>query len=318
MDGSANEFISIEGLGLKIEEGTFSGNVQVGITGAVEPATLAPMVEGYQRLKTFAVDFGGKTPLKPFKLSIPVPPGVTAESQVFIAKEVELLGEKKLMILDSTSIKNGRIETNSPPWPGCTAEGIYTMMLNQSLQLAFITGLTGAPGCAASAMDMTFIVGQDRRFIMPVPINRDFTLTIKDTDTGETLYEKQMPGPTSIGQAFDFGKVSDDEEPAWIKDSTGVATLSFAVGAQKVESRGITITPNNASNSAEIESILIEGKEGTTVISGENDLPGKVRLFKLKKVEVEGNKPENKYVPVDSDIAVDIDGSFSGSVDARK
>ncbi|MCP4119517.1 MAG: Ig-like domain-containing protein, partial [Desulfobacteraceae bacterium] len=224
------------------------------------------------------------------------------------------MGEKKLMILDSTSIKNGRIETNSPPWPGCTAEGIYTMMLNQSLQLAFITGLTGAPGCAASAMDMTFIVGQDRRFIMPVPINRDFTLTIKDTDTGETLYKKTMPGPTSIGQAFSFGTVSDDKEPAWIKHAAGVAALSFEVGALEVVSGGITITPHFNSSNGEIDYITVAGEAETAVITGDNDLPGRVRIFKLSTLE----SAKKEYFQVDYQMEVNKNGSFSGTAPANK
>jgi len=277
----------------------------VGLYEETNTDLLAPMPEGFQRLKSLHVDFSGQRPLKPFKLSIPQPAGVPSDAQVFIAREVNVFGQKKLMVVDTTAINDGRIQASSPPWPGCTAAGIYTMILNQSLQLGFISGTVGAPGLAVHAMDLVFIT-TSTDFIMPVRIGQNITITVSDMDTGDTLYEKVMPGPTVMGQVYSFGKVSNDKEPPLLLRSTGIESLTFDVTAIEVKSKGITIKPIPNALTGKVESIAIFGDGVATVDSG------RIRVYKLINntfqeqsplitVDENGDFQETTYNAVNSD-----------------
>ncbi|MCU0285135.1 MAG: hypothetical protein MUF15_01935 [Acidobacteria bacterium] len=57
LDSRAAQFISAEGLGIKIEDGTFSEPVMVGLYKETDAQVLAPMAEGFQRLSALRVDF---------------------------------------------------------------------------------------------------------------------------------------------------------------------------------------------------------------------------------------------------------------------
>jgi RHS repeat-associated protein len=271
LDSRAAEFISADGPGIKIAEGTFNEPVMVGIYKETDPLVLAPMAEGFQRLGALRVDFGGVIPNKPFKLSIAAPPTppdpnspITPDSQLFIANEVEVFGQKKLMVVDTAALKdnNTRIETNSPPWPGCSAEGIYTMMINSIYQLSYITGMVGSVGAAVMCMDLVFITSGPQ-FIMPIPINRNVTLTARDLTTGETIFKQDLTGPTMQGQVYNFGVASNDKECPTVTGVTGLTVMGFDVTGQRMESRGITITPQL--DGGLVNSILVEGVDGTTL-----------------------------------------------------
>ncbi len=314
----AGEFTSSEGLGIKIEAGTFSEPVLITLSMITDPTAAAPMPGDYEGLNTFQVDLGGHTVQKPFKLSIPAPPGFTPGNPVFIAHEVYLLGEKKWMVVDSTSLKEGRIETNSPPWPGCRAGGIYAMMINQTYQTAFASGMMGAAGLAAYCADLVFIAGPSQEFIMPVPVNKNVTLTVRDMTTGEKVYFQELPGPTQEGQVYDYGPVSNDNIPPAVMDVSGITTMSFRVtpGVIRDNGNGITITPQMTvlpGGETVVGGIEVEGATGTTVTSGFAENTGTVRLYRLEEVEVLGQS-KKKYLPLPFQPTVNSDGSFNGTV----
>ncbi len=151
----ASEFINLEGIGIKIEEGTFSGAVQVRIEEEKNGNLLAPVPEGYQRLKSVNVDFSGMTPAKPFKLSIPSNIG-GQNDQIFVAKELFTFGQRKLMIVESASLKDGRIEVNSPPFPGLLSAGTYTFLFTTT-PLGFLSFSVAQLGLAYFAWEFAYL-----------------------------------------------------------------------------------------------------------------------------------------------------------------
>ncbi|MCP5045845.1 MAG: Ig-like domain-containing protein, partial [bacterium] len=322
MDERGGEFINIQGMGIKVEPGTFTGKVNVGIAQITDTNTIAPLPldMGYESLNAMNVDFSGQTPNKPFKLSFPAPAGVTVDDPFFMARQVDVLGEKKWMVIDTASLKNGRIEVNSPPFPGCTSEGIYRTMKNSSYAMAFMTGTATSVPAVVAAMDLVYLVDLGNPdFIIPVPIrptDEKIHVDVKDLITGETLYQTESPALTQEGQVYNFGKVSNDIEPPAIIQSTGILCYSFSVSAGKENSKGVTITPQVSNG--EVSSILIEADPGTTVVldGSDPDAPkGRVGVYKLVK---EGQGPDEKwqYKEIKTIDAID-DGSFSGTVDAK-
>ncbi|MCP5048207.1 MAG: hypothetical protein GY940_13630, partial [bacterium] len=81
MDERGGEFINIQGMGIKVEPGTFTGKVNVGIAQITGTDTIAPLPEGmgYESLNAMNVAFSGQTPNKPVTLSFPAPAGVTVD-----------------------------------------------------------------------------------------------------------------------------------------------------------------------------------------------------------------------------------------------
>ncbi len=75
---------------------------------------------------------------RPVTDSIPVPAGVTADTKMFIAKEELIFGQRKLMILDTVKLKEGRLEVNSPPWPEIEEKGDFSFIaVAQSHKIGF-------------------------------------------------------------------------------------------------------------------------------------------------------------------------------------
>ncbi|HPB56463.1 MAG TPA: Ig-like domain-containing protein, partial [Candidatus Aminicenantes bacterium] len=161
-----------EGLGISVEGGTFSSPVLVRLEGVADSGLLGVAPESFSRLQALRVDLGGARANKPFRLSIPTPSGLPADSQLFIAREVELFGEKKLMVLDTCAFKEGnRIEVNSPPWPGVTKEGVYSFLVNLQFRLGFVNASITSLPSVVEAIGLVFFCDQSPQFIFPVPIN---------------------------------------------------------------------------------------------------------------------------------------------------
>jgi RHS repeat-associated protein len=326
LDSSANEFITPEGLGIKVEEGTFSSPVKVGLYEETNPANLAPTSQGYQSLKALRVDFGGIEPDKPFKLSITAPPGITDTSELFAAYQVELFGKKRWMVVDSTSLINNRIQTNTPPWPGCRKEGVYNYVINLEAEIAYVCSSAPSASSAVMGFDMVFLPGYGKStvnsWVMPIRTGQDVTITIRDTVTGETLYESTTPALTMKGQVYDFGtlKNENDKELPMITRAPDLQILCFAVVPQQVASLGITVDAEDSDNNGMIDSIKIEGDKGTSVVIDTTDpdadqTPGKIRLFKLVKTGT--GQEETKKMEEITTFNANPDGSFSGSETAN-
>ena len=186
------EYITPEGVGIKVEEGTFEGAVPIRLEKITGQSLLLQNPEKFTRLDAIRVDFGVMA-RKPVKLSVVAPQGISAGSKMFIAREVEIFGEKKLMIVDSVSYKEGRIETNSPPWPGVREGGIFSFLLSKIQSMVYLSGTLPTLTSVFMAGDLVYypdmINSNSNKYIIPVEKNTDIKIQVKDIITGETLFE---------------------------------------------------------------------------------------------------------------------------------
>lgn len=299
----ASEFINSEGIGIKIEEGTFTGAVVVRIEEEKNLNFLAPAPEGYQRLKAVNVDFSGRNPAKPFKLSIPSTLG-SQDAQIFVAKELFLLGQRKLMIVESASLKDGRIEVNSPPFPGLLSSGTYSFLFTTT-PLGFLSFSVAQLGLAYFAWEFAYLSDYSsvQKIYVPVPLNREITLKVKDLTTGETLFEGKTAGPTIPSQIYEFREnLTKDFEAPFLLNTIGINSLSVEITTSTISSRGIKIsgTDSNGDGIHDGDSIKVIGESGATIPGG------RIRIYNLTK------KKEHPAV-----IIANEDGSFEANVGAE-
>jgi RHS repeat-associated protein len=285
MDERAWDFINEHGLGIKIEAGTFDGVAEVGLDVELDMTSLAQVPPGFERLKAIRVDFPTRYPLKPFKLSIELPEGQPLDGEYYIAREVEVFGEAKLMVVDTVSVKDGRLETNSPPWPGAKDSGVYSFLYNQSAALGFIMGNTGRPFTAVETDDFVYITDlSDPDFLVPVIIDGLVNLSISDLDTGEIYYTGTVEGPTFIGETYDMGtSTSTDKEAPALTKTTGIHSFFFDVVAVTTSSGTIKLEPQKTFE--KVTGVKITGAENTAInvedaVTSDGVIPGKVGIYK--------------------------------------
>jgi hypothetical protein len=315
LGSQAAEFVSSEGLGIKIEQGTFSEPTAIGLYEIIDPGILAPEPPDFQRLKALTLDFSGKIARKPVDISIPVPDGITEADigKIFFAREVEVFGQKRVMIIDSAVITNGRIYTACEPFEGYTRQldgGISVLKANFDTSIAFINGTAAGYNTVVLAGELAYIPN-NYYYVFPVPVNTQVNIVVKDLYTAETIYEKTTPGPSLAGQVYSFEKIKDnsDKEPPMIVKSTGILTFGFDVTGQTIENQGIKITPGK-DDAGQVSGIIIEGTPGTAATKRDDDPAGTpyatIRVYKLQKPE---NSDRFEYIEVKT-LTADRDGSF--------
>jgi len=308
MSTEAAEFINTEGIGIKIEEGTFSAPVVVRIEEETNLQNLAPVPQKFERLKPIKVDFSGIVPNKPFKLSIPAPPNITPDNQIFIAREVFVFGERKLMVVETASLKNGRLEVNSPPWPGLDRPGTYTYLFAKML-LAILTGEVYMIPFVLTAQDLAFIGDSytGSRFTIPVGVDEEFTLTIRALDTGETIFEGTKTGPPSAGEIYKLHEnLSQDIQSPMLLSGEPSGVLCFELSSLFTQTQGITIQAPDSDGDG------LPDQGGTVNLKGDMyaaDEYGFVRVYNLTT----GDSQEEK-AGEDGSFDIDITASFKDKI----
>ncbi|NIN34178.1 MAG: hypothetical protein GTO60_03360, partial [Gammaproteobacteria bacterium] len=357
MDSRGGEFISREGLGIRVEAGTFTGSTRVGLSDVSTDSTLAPPPQDFNIIKAVRVDFSGNNPMRPFTLSIPSPAGIPEDAQLMVVQQVEVFGKKQWMYVGMASLvkpdqqvqPGGTIpEDQSQPsgggglplmmagpagtgttfwrWEGEAKdqpyelyERIWAFMWNWNARFAFAVMTFMNPHAMVSAMDLVLFT-HPQELIMPFPINRSVEIEVRDLDTGEMLFRKDLPALTSPGQLYDFGNLAAgeyDKDPPAITGSTGMLILSYDVSPNTVVSRGITITPQVSEE--QVTGIQIQGKPGTAVVVEPGDTPGKVRIYRLEEDTSDPtSEGQKRYTQLSDSFNVKEDGSFSGSVSVKK
>ncbi|MCP4157450.1 MAG: hypothetical protein GY757_57605, partial [bacterium] len=237
----------------KLEAGTFAEPVTVGITGITDPALMAEIPEEYVSLGAFTLDLQGKKALKPFDISIPAPAGITENDVVFCARVIDVLGENKLMIIDSTQLENGRVQTACEPFDDeeRTYGGIFQWVkMSFSTPLGYITGYTYEYATTISWGNLYYKPGMRGNYIFPSPLAQSAVLKIQDNDTGETLYEKVVQAPTVAGQVYSYQTPNEaDREPPQLVRTEGLKTYYFDV-----------ISPTRDTRSCSVRSVLTMSK----------------------------------------------------------
>jgi RHS repeat-associated protein len=249
LDARGGEFISAEPdrLGIKIAAGTFSGPVMVRLEPETDPRNLAVAPADFTRLQALKVDFNGALPAQTYRVSIPAPAGLPADAAFFVAHEVMAFGERKLMIVDTCALNNGRIEVNSPPWPGLMKlESTCLSILATSMSYSLVTGYSPSASAMVAAMDLVYFCEgwSSQRFILPLRAGADFTLTVRDLTTGETLYSGLKTASAVPGQVYELSEnLSSDHERPRLLGASGLGVSSFQWSATKFTVGGMTVEP---------------------------------------------------------------------------
>ena len=260
----------------------------------MDPVILAPEPEGYQRLTALTLEFGGKIAGKPVEISIPVPAGIGEGDmgKIFFAREVEVLGQKRVMIVDSAVMVNGRIYTACEPFEDYTRQMDGTISVLKAAfenAIAYVSGTVAGSETVVLAGELAYIP-DNYYYVFPVPVNTQVSLVVKDRYTAAVLYEKTTAGPSIAGQVYNFEKVPDqsDREPPMLVKSTGVLTIGFNVGGQAVENQGLQMMPQKQESGA-VTGVIIRGEPGTAATRREDDPAGTpnglIRVYKLQKPE---------------------------------
>ncbi|MBU4405659.1 MAG: Ig-like domain-containing protein [Candidatus Aminicenantes bacterium] len=247
LDSKACSFITSEGLGLVIEAGTFSAPVMVRVEAETNLQNLAVAPADFSRLQAMKIDFAGAVPLKTYRVSIPAPAGLPVDAKFFVAHEVTVFAEKKLMIVDTCALNNGRIEVNSPPWPGLLkAQSAVLSILITSMSYSMVSGYSPSASAMAAAMDLVYIcdTATTANFIFPIRAGADFTLTIRDLTTGEVLFSALKTASAVPGQIYELSEnLSNDYECPKLLAVSGLNVASFQWTAARVATATVTVEP---------------------------------------------------------------------------
>jgi hypothetical protein len=266
LDAKAAEFISVDGLGIKIAANTFSAPVMVRIEAVTNAQDLAVAPDNFSRLRAMKVDFSGAAPALPWKVSIPAPAGLPSTATFHVAHEITVFGEKKLMIVDTCALHDGRIEVNSPPWPGLQkVQSTVLSILVTSMSMTMVMGYSPSASAMVAAMDLVYVCDgwSTQQFILPIPAGKTFTLTVRDLDTGEQLFSGAKTAPAVAGQIYELSdNLANDFERPRLLAASGLNVTACQWTTSKTTSGGITIEPegNGCKISATAKTAAPEGK----------------------------------------------------------
>ncbi|MCP4217762.1 MAG: hypothetical protein GY765_24185, partial [bacterium] len=335
------------GEGIRFEEGTFGGPVNVGlypvdITEESPALTeMATMPEGFQRIGALHVDLSGAGVEKAFSISIPSPQNIPADAaNIYVAFEVSVDGERKLMMVDSAHIADGRLQSgplapsSTLTWPGCQSQGVYSFIHSPTLDIAFVNGTVADNNhvVSTSSFDSTFVhMGEHggTNFIVPVAAGSgSVSLTVSDPYSRETVYEGTVSAPGSGGYGVSAGLLFQDDLSPELAEVSGLNVMNITVPYSEVTAGGMTISPytgttpgynpdsnvngpasapagGDGSGDADEISITITAEKNTTVNTTDtNESGGMVRIYKVTS---------KGLVQLVEPFEAEPDGSFSKS-----
>lgn len=115
------------GVGATVAAGTFANATELTIDAASrDTLTTVGFPTEFSMLGGVSVAFG-TTPALPVDLFIPAP-NAPESVAFFLAQVVEVGSERRLAVVDTASLHNGRLTSNSPPFPGVREPGTYAFI----------------------------------------------------------------------------------------------------------------------------------------------------------------------------------------------
>ncbi|MEW6365908.1 MAG: Ig-like domain-containing protein, partial [Acidobacteriota bacterium] len=299
LDNGAHSYITPDGLGIRTEAGTFAEPVIVRLDPITDPSQLLPNPDGLVRLSALTLDMEGHRASKPLKLSMPAPADLPADSQMFIAREVFVLGQRKMMVMDTCSVHDGRIEVNSPPWPGVSEEDAIYFMRNDGQLLAFASGSCQGSWAIVSAGDLVYVVdpGTSGQFIVPVRAGNTITLVIRDANTGDIIFSQEIQNLTPNQQYVFTAPVTTDHRRPQLLQATPASVLNVGWFGAKLVTSKMQFAPSGAG-------VRITGQAGAT--------GGRVNVFRYTV------DPDTQAERIESaQTEADVEGGFGIDVAAR-
>ena len=105
--------------------------IPVDVTGDIPVAldtSVPPTPVRYALRSALRLDFGDVTPTRHVNISFPARGDESPGDVWIVARLVEIGGQPTLAVVDTAKLRDGRIVTASPPYPGVTASGTYVVV----------------------------------------------------------------------------------------------------------------------------------------------------------------------------------------------
>ena len=217
-----------------VEDARYRAEVPPGAFDTVHTVTVFPVRNdefpvqlsenaGLQRLGAVFLDFGDDAIVaaREIHLTIPAPPDFDPQRQVLVGHVIQFRGWPELTMVDTASYSSdangqGTLTTNSPPFPGVTRAGHYDFC-TPDRAVGYAVGMVDKQQSTIAVMPtfitfvFPFVDPVLSKFVMPVPANQPFTVSL--TDVSDRLLDAiDIQGPPP-GQIVDIGTLSDDPTP---------------------------------------------------------------------------------------------------------
>lgn len=267
-------FVTAENVEITIQPGTFDAITPVRLETIQIPEEELPPHDDYVPLQHFTLNLNGATAKKEIEIAIPVPDGITEDSQVFVMKPVDFFSRRKWMAMEIMKIVDGKLRTQSPPWPGIQEQAItsgdgYSITV-ASAPMYYLSGSVGSLPAVLefSNSDLAILLFNSLNWILPLQINEPYTLTVSNPVTGETLFEGQpAPPATEMNGVVQLQTpISPDHEAPYVIGGTPLTLVSWRIGAATGLIRNnitFTASDSNGDGVADIEGdISITGNAG--------------------------------------------------------
>lgn len=116
----------VNGPSFTIPPGALSGDAEADLRSIPLGELDAPHPAGFAILGAVALDLGGATLAVPGALAIPI--AAQTLRRPIVSRVIPLESAPRLMLIDTASLSDGRLHTNSPPFTGVRVEGTYVFM----------------------------------------------------------------------------------------------------------------------------------------------------------------------------------------------
>ncbi|MCI0612142.1 Ig-like domain-containing protein, partial [bacterium] len=267
-------FVTAENIEITIQPDTFDAITPVRLETVQIPEEELPPHSDYAPLQHFTLNLNGATAKKEIEIAVPVPDGITEDSQVFVMKPVEFFSRRKWMAMEIMKIVDGKLRTQSPPWPGIQEQAITSgdgySITAASAPMYYLSGSVGSLPAVLefSNSDLAILLFNSINWILPLQINEPYTLTVSNPVTGETLFEG-MPAPPASemnGVVQLQTPVSPDHDAPYVIGGTPLTLAAWRVGAATGLIRNnitFAASDSNGDGVADIEGdITITGADG--------------------------------------------------------
>lgn len=203
----------------------------------------------------------------------PAPDWVTPEHQILIAQFVNFRGFDELTLACPAVLKDGRIESTSPPFNGVSS-GQYVVTTwhdpQNGVGYALVAGCSFEPAFIPGPFSFIFPMGFScyahlTEFTITIPVNKPFSVDLKKLD-GTPVKTASIQGPPKKGEFIDgiIRIVNDSTPPA-------VFTSSIPDGAKGVLlSENIVIEMSEPIDPDTVNSNTVKVKDSTgNVVEGD-------------------------------------------------
>ena len=179
IDADGGVVIHPSGVGVRIPPQSLDESVIVNIEPLAETDLPVSIPSGSAFLGALRLDLSGAILSVAADVAIPAPTDIPADVNLLVVQVVDQLGLDKLTLIDTASVVNGLLVTNSPPFPGVLSGGqIAFIGLTQAIQvIPFKASTMGVPaqGAAISLQTASFPEGTPLDLARQVlEVNREF------------------------------------------------------------------------------------------------------------------------------------------------